>query len=72
MSNINKRQIVEYLFVAVVAIVSMVFFIMAPPERSRVYDCSISEISPDYPMEVKEQCRQLRAKNFQEDLRKPK
>jgi|APGre2960657373_1045057.scaffolds.fasta_scaffold00037_19 hypothetical protein len=24
------------------------------------YNCDISEISPDYPMEVKEKCRQLR------------
>ena len=26
------------------------------------YDCSISEISPDFPPEVREQCRKLRAK----------
>ena len=26
------------------------------------YDCSISEISPDFPTEVREQCRKLRAK----------
>ena len=26
-----------------------------------VYDCRISEISPDYPVEVKEQCRKLRS-----------
>lgn len=26
-----------------------------------VYNCSIAEISPDYPVEVKEQCRTLRS-----------
>jgi hypothetical protein len=26
----------------------------------RVYDCSISEISPDYPPEVKQECRKAR------------
>jgi hypothetical protein len=26
------------------------------------YDCSISEISPDFPPQVKEECRKLRAK----------
>ena len=26
------------------------------------YDCSISEISPDFPIEVREQCRKLKAK----------
>lgn len=25
-----------------------------------IYDCSLSEISPDYPPEVKEECRKLR------------
>jgi hypothetical protein len=29
--------------------------------RKQVYDCTISEISPDYPLEVKEACRRLRA-----------
>ena len=27
------------------------------------YDCSIAEISPDYPLQVKEDCRQLRYDN---------
>ena len=38
----------------------------------KVYNCSISEISPDIPLEVKEQCRKLRAESFQKDLQKPK
>lgn len=25
-----------------------------------IYDCSLSEISPDFPIEVKEECRRLR------------
>ena len=29
--------------------------------RTIRYDCSISEISPDFPPEVKEQCRKLRS-----------
>jgi hypothetical protein len=27
---------------------------------TKIYDCAISEISPDYPIEVKEQCRKMR------------
>lgn len=27
----------------------------------KVYDCSIAEISPDFPIEAKEACRKLRA-----------
>ena len=30
-------------------------------DRTHVYDCSIAEISPDYPIEVKEQCRKIRS-----------
>jgi len=61
----------------IVGIIVIVFFITIPiiflslPKKSDVirYDCSISEISPDYPIEVKEQCRKLRAENY---LQKPK
>jgi hypothetical protein len=31
--------------------------------EGRAYDCSIAEISPDYPVEVKEGCRKLRMEN---------
>ena len=27
------------------------------PVRVKIYDCTISEISADYPIEVKEECR---------------
>lgn len=33
----------------------------ASEERVIRYDCSIAEISPDYPLQVKEDCRKLRA-----------
>lgn len=36
---------------------------------AKVYDCSLAEISPDYPIEVKNECRKLRAENI---LQKPK
>lgn len=39
--------------------VTALWFIPMPKEK--VYDCSISEISPDYPIEVKNECRKLRA-----------
>ena len=31
-----------------------------------VYDCNIAEISPDYPKEVKNECRRLRIEEFRE------
>jgi hypothetical protein len=30
-----------------------------PKHGEIVYNCSMAEISPDYPVEVKEQCRKL-------------
>lgn len=33
------------------------------PKKSEVrYNCDIAEISPDFPIEVKQRCRELRAK----------
>ena len=32
------------------------------PIRVKIYDCTISEISVDYPIEVKEECRKLKRK----------
>jgi hypothetical protein len=61
-----KREIVEYVFVAIVLIGSIVFLCVAPPNKGEVkaYDCSIAEISPDYPIAVKEECRKLRSRNI--------
>ena len=69
MSYTIKREIVEYIFVGIVLVGSIIFLIATPTQKSRTYDCSISEISPDYPIEVKEGCRKLRAENI---LQKPK
>lgn len=30
------------------------------PGQVKVYDCSLAEISPDYPPEVRNQCRKVR------------
>ena len=32
--------------------------------QTKVYDCNLSEISPDYPIEVKEECRKLRYEEY--------
>lgn len=47
--------------VALVVIITLpVVWCFAPRKHGvQVYDCSISEISPDYPIEVKEGCRKL-------------
>lgn len=32
--------------------------------RERIYDCSLAEISPDYPVEVKNECRKIRSQKL--------
>jgi hypothetical protein len=72
MPHTSKREIVEFVAVLIFAASALVFLIFWNYTHPRIvikYDCSISEISPDYPIEVKEGCRKLRADNF---LQKPK
>jgi hypothetical protein len=40
----------------------LTYFVL-PRHGVVVYNCEIAEISPDYPVAVKEQCRKLRAEN---------
>jgi len=38
-----------------------------PRHGEVVYNCSIAEISPDYPPEIKEQCRKLNVERYKND-----
>ena len=47
---------------AITAMCVCVYLLFTVPwPREKIYNCSIAEISPDYPIEVKEGCRKLRA-----------
>jgi len=43
---------------------SLFFFLSNDRPKEKMYDCSISEISPDYPIEVKEACRKIRTEQL--------
>ena len=43
--------------VLLIASVSALIYFQTP--RSKVYPCSLAEISPDFPVDVKIQCRKL-------------
>jgi hypothetical protein len=65
-----KKQII----LVIVLILCLVVFIINnfSYTQTRVYDCSLSEISPDYPIEVKQECRKLRYEEYlkeQQELR---
>ena len=55
---ISKETLAVVLLLLVLPIVWMVL----PRQHGvKVYDCSIAEISPDYPVDVKNECRRIRA-----------
>ena len=55
--NSTPEEVIVVLFVILALPLAWMF---APRKHGViVYNCSIAEISPDYPVEVKEQCRKL-------------
>jgi hypothetical protein len=51
------------------AVIALIFLVLAflilvtvPDDGGRIYDCSLAEFHPDYPAEVKAECRKLRTK----------
>lgn len=77
MSIIVKREIVDFIVLSIVVIAGAIVlftttYIFSEHTKGQVYNCSVAEISPDYPLEVKEQCRKLRAENYEKNLQKPK
>jgi hypothetical protein len=64
MQNSTIRQnydVITALVCALIACAYTVFYVIEHPHITVKYDCSIAEISPDYPIAVKEGCRKLRA-----------
>jgi len=64
MSNITKREIVVIIAAVIVLLITLqIVFLLFSKRTGTIYNCSLAEISPDFPVEVKEHCRTLRAKN---------
>lgn len=65
MQDSSKRETLKIVIgftISIVLLILAIFFGINGP-RDKVYDCSIAEISPDYPQEVKDECRRrIRAK----------
>ena len=55
------KTVIITIVVYTVCLIGILSVIPAPPE-GRYYDCSIAEFHPDFPKEVKEECRKLRIK----------
>ncbi len=56
-NNVQRTDIV----IAIITIIAMLVLLFSSfgENRTVVYDCRMSEISPDFPLEVKEECRKL-------------
>lgn len=66
MSDFNLRQNLDFYSILILGFLGLFFAIYwnyTHPHMTVKYDCSIAEISPDYPLAVKEGCRKLRAQN---------
>ena len=64
MQDSTFRQNLDFysvLVLGIVLVVVAVYYNYTHPHIVVKYDCSIAEISPDYPIAVKEGCRKLRA-----------
>jgi hypothetical protein len=53
-----KQAVVALIFI----ILAFLVLVIVPDNDGRVYDCSLAEFHPDYPPEVKAECRKIRTK----------
>jgi len=54
---IKYKTIGLSVIVIIFLILPIVFLIIVPKPEGITYDCRLAEISPDYPIEVKNECR---------------
>jgi hypothetical protein len=67
MQDSTQRKIIDFVAVLVVILSLPIIWFIAPRHKQGdvvVYNCGISEISPDFPLEVKEKCRKLNAEKI--------
>lgn len=56
----EKRNLIESVFAIFLIVVLGVLWYWLPAPTGQVYDCRLAEISPDFPPQVREECRKLR------------
>ena len=66
MSNTPKRENIEMIVIVIGLLIAIPIVFLSLPRKGDIirYDCTLAEISPDFPIEVKEQCRKLRSKDL--------
>jgi hypothetical protein len=54
-------------FIGICVILFLVVILYDHSPQGKVYDCSLAEINPDYPIEVKNECRRLRKEYYDKE-----
>jgi hypothetical protein len=54
-----SKDNIQITLAVLLIIICVVAIIYIPMPTGKVYTCSLAEISPDYPLQVKEECRKL-------------
>ena len=62
----ETRSLIELGILVIASAIAFALVLYFAPKKGDVvvYNCSIAEISPDIPLEVKEKCRKLRAEKL--------
>ena len=61
-------NILKYVFsFIVVSTVFLAVILLGMSVQEVRYDCRLAEISPDYPLEVKQQCRNMFRQNYEQN-----
>lgn len=65
---------IERIFIIFLVLSTVIILILSDfgNNSSKVYDCRLAEISPDYPLEVRELCRNIRAQEYKLENQKQK
>jgi hypothetical protein len=60
---IKLLKVIGLTFIGVGLLLAMIGLIVLGNSlpREQVYDCSLAEFHPDYPIQVREECRRLRS-----------
>jgi hypothetical protein len=51
----------------IILVVLSFYYTLTDDNREVVYDCRMAEISPDFPLKAKEECRKLRMEHIPRD-----
>jgi len=55
-----KNVLLAVIAVFIAVALAWLLWAISPDEHYRVYDCSLAEFHPDYPPQVREECRRIR------------